>query len=330
MKFPENPLSRTLRVLADTDVGVVPIHSSREFVDLVHNTAVRVLGEHSANVVYMMEDLFHLGFTHTQYPSTQSHVGRDIAANVLVWHERVNPYAVQDQLANILTRGPANGGVGICLNVSPMTEIALTTLASIWPKKSGHPAYPIPHPSANPRRAYNHYPKWDGVGGYMRCNFLQFCVELLAQNPMAIVGRNRWGCWRRSTDWSLQLEVDYPTTPYSLPPLPWLGTDEITGAEVLRIQQRCVESGRSLSDVLDDSDLDEDVTDHLKSLIRAVFTADTIDEYTMNMCACYRTDPDAVPVYARETERWWLGRVGRNLQLSVDDVLMGFNSESKK
>lgn len=83
-----------------------------------------------------------------------------------------------EALKRIRDDGPAEDGVGICLNVRPHKDEFLD-LARGWPKHSGRRYFPVPMPRFTPAEAYAELPKWVGEYGARRMELVNWCIEHL-------------------------------------------------------------------------------------------------------------------------------------------------------
>lgn len=94
-------------------------------------------------------------------------------------------------LLNLREHGPTKPWFGICLNLDQaLTDRTvdaydwIATHAKAWPEYSGDEAYPVPHPTCDPRDAFNDTENlWDTSTEYGRARYrlLDFLIECAEQ-----------------------------------------------------------------------------------------------------------------------------------------------------
>lgn len=89
--------------------------------------------------------------------------------------------------------GPSHLGFGICSNVdslltrmgatvTPATDEVMYGLFEKWPKFTGCPEFPVPHPHLTPAAAYAEPQIWEGVYGDTRKELLNFMIAELEKD----------------------------------------------------------------------------------------------------------------------------------------------------
>lgn len=81
--------------------------------------------------------------------------------------------ALRDWLSTTRTRDPDHGA---CLGMPPALRKEFMTLLQQWPKYSGDPEYPIPHPTETPRSGFiSADDLWAGAYGDLRREAIEWC-----------------------------------------------------------------------------------------------------------------------------------------------------------
>lgn len=93
----------------------------------------------------------------------------------------------------IRDNGPNHQRFGICSNVdaalisigtqcTPSTDAVMYELFEKWPKFTGTPEFPVPHPHLTPAAAYAEPDIWEGTYGDNRKELLNFMIAELEKD----------------------------------------------------------------------------------------------------------------------------------------------------